>query len=386
MTPMRVAVAVVMSLACLQAIAAGEPRQEIRFCPGDAARTYPLDGRGRVHSLLAPHIAVINHASVPFTVEVIHVELLRGEQVVDGRRFDAADVQRFASNSPGLQDTVRAASFLFCGTDLIAPGIKLAGPAVGANEGMVVTNQVFAFNDKRDTLRVRVEGMSDGKRTEIAATLPVTDEVSKTTWLYPVRGVSYVGWGASLHTGHRWVLPEAYGLDIARVGGSGLTYRGAGTKFSDYYAYGAEIRAAAAGKVVESANDVPEVQALLQLPDESMEAYVARVRENQAKLMKLENGLMGNYVLIDHGTGEYSLYAHLQPGTVRVRPGETVAAGALIGRLGSSGNSTEPHLHFHVCNGSALQCNGVPVSFSNIKVLWAESDRALQSGDIVTAK
>ena len=96
---------------------------------------------------------------------------------------------------------------------------------------------------------------------------------------------------------------------------------------------------------------------------------------------------MGNYVLIDHGNREYSLYAHMQPGSVHVRPGDSVAAGTLLGRLGSSGNSTEPHLHFHVCRGSsALQCSGVPVSFSNIKVLWAETDLALQSGDIVIAK
>jgi murein DD-endopeptidase MepM/ murein hydrolase activator NlpD len=191
--------------------------------------------------------------------------------------------------------------------------------------------------------------------------------------------VSYVGWGASLHTAHRWVLPEAYAFDIARLGEGGLTYRADGARFSDYYAYGAEIRAAAGGKVIETANDVPEDQALLQLPNESTDAYTARVRENQARLMKSENGLMGNHVIIDHGNHEYSLYAHMQPGSVLVRPGDSIAAGALLGRLGSSGNSTEPHLHFHVCSGSsALQCNGVPVSFSNIKVLWAETDRVLQ--------
>jgi murein DD-endopeptidase MepM/ murein hydrolase activator NlpD len=103
--------------------------------------------------------------------------------------------------------------------------------------------------------------------------------------------------------------------------------------------------------------------------------------------MRTENGLMGNHVIIDHGHREYSVYAHMQPGSVLVRPGDNIAAGALLGRLGSSGNSTEPHLHFHVCSGSsALQCNGVPVSFSNIKVLWAETDRVLQSDDIVIAK
>jgi murein DD-endopeptidase MepM/ murein hydrolase activator NlpD len=112
-----------------------------------------------------------------------------------------------------------------------------------------------------------------------------------------------------------------------------------------------------------------------------------RAHENQAKLLKSDHGITGNYVLIDHGNREYSLYAHMQPGSVRVRTGDNVQAGALLGKLGSSGNSTEPHLHFQVCSGSsALQCNGVPVTFSNIKVMWAESERALQSGDIVTAK
>jgi murein DD-endopeptidase MepM/ murein hydrolase activator NlpD len=312
---------------------------------------------------------------------------LEGDRVVDARHFNAADIERIASNGPGIQEVMQMASFMFCGTDLIAPGVKLAGPELHANEGLVVMNEVFAFNKRRDTLRVRAEGTSAGEPAELTATLPLTSDFPKTSWQFPLRGVSYVGWGASLHTAHRWVLPEAYALDIARLGGRGLTYRGDGKRFSDYYAYGTEILAAAAGKVVESANDIPEDQTLLQLPDESTDAYTARVRENQAKLMKTENGLMGNYVLIDHGNREYSLYAHMQPGSVRVRPGDSVAAGALLGRLGSSGNSTEPHLHFHVCSGSsALQCSGVPVSFSNIKVLWAETDRALQSGDIVIAK
>ena len=384
---MRALLAISILFACLEPAVAAEPSQEIRFCPADVARTYPLDSRGRVQSLLAPHVAIINRSAAPFTVNAIHFEILKDGQVVDARRFDAADIQRFASNSPGIQEVIQMASFMFCGADLIAPGVKLAGPVLHMNEGLIVANQVFAFNEKRDTLRVRAEGALGGEPAELSATLPVSTDFPKTEWRFPLRGVSYVGWGASLHTPHRWVLPEAYALDIARLGENGLTYRGDGARFADYYAYGAEIYAAAAGKVVESANDVPEDPSLLQLPNESTDAYTARVRENQARLMKTENGLMGNYVLIDHGDREYSLYAHMQPGSVRVRPGDSVAAGALLGRLGSSGNSTEPHLHFHVCSGSgALECNGVPVTFSNIKVLWAETERALQSGDVVITK
>lgn len=369
------------------AVAASEARQEIRFCPADVARTYPLDSRARVQSLLIPHIAVINHAAAPFTVDAIHLELIKDREVLDARHLNAAEVARLASNSADLQELAREAAFMFCGTELIASGIKLAGPVLHANEGLMVTNEVFAFSRARDTLRVRVEGTVAGKAVQLSATLPVTSNLAKTDWLFPLHGVSYVGWGPSLHTAHRWVLPEAYALDIARLGESGLTYRGEGTRFSDYYAYGTEIYAAAAGKVIEAVSDVPEDAALLQRPDESTDAYMARVRESQAKLMKSEHGLMGNHVIIDHGNHEYSLYAHMQPGSVRVRAGESVAAGALLGRLGSSGNSTEPHLHFQLCSGSsALQCNGMPVGFSNIRVLWAERDRVLQSGDIVIAK
>ncbi len=54
----------------------------------------------------------------------------------------------------------------------------------------------------------------------------------------------------------------------------------------------------------------------------------------------------GIYVLIDHGDGYSSLYAHMSARYVSV--GDSVAKGAMIGRVGSTGNSTGPHLHFEI--------------------------------------
>lgn len=213
-------IATLILLGCLQGAVASDVQQEIRFCPADVARTYHLDSRARVQSLVLPHIAVINHAAAPFAVDAIHLELIKGGHLLDTRHLNAADVEKLASNSSEIQELARDASFMFCGTELIGPGINLAGPVLHAKEGLVVTNEVFAFSGERDTLRVRVEGTVAGKGVELSATLPVTSKISKTDWLFPVRGVSYVGWGLAstprivgycLRRMH-WISPDWVGV------------------------------------------------------------------------------------------------------------------------------------------------------------------------------
>ena len=88
-----------------------------------------------------------------------------------------------------------------------------------------------------------------------------------------------MGWGASFHTGHRWGVSEEFALDIAKVGESGLSHKGDGTRFGDYYAYGADVIAAADGRVISTANDQPEDASAMQRPNETQEAYFARLQK-----------------------------------------------------------------------------------------------------------
>ena len=60
----------------------------------------------------------------------------------------------------------------------------------------------------------------------------------------------------------------------------------------------------------------------------------------------------GNHVIIDIGGGHYAFYAHLKPGGIRVKLGDKVKRGQVIGLVGNTGNSTEPHLHFHISDGN----------------------------------
>ena len=363
---------------------------EIRFCPASAVRTYPLESRRDLQSLLLQNVAVINHGGAPFKIENIEIELLRSNRVIESRNLDREAVQRIADRGAKLQAAgiLQQVGFQFCGTDLIAPSIKLAGATLARDQALLIASQVFAFNGARDTLRVRVHGNVDGHAAEFTGSIPIKSEFATNKYNFPLRGIWYVGNGASFHTGHRWAIPEEFALDIAKIGESGLSHKGDGARFDDYYAYGADVLAAADGHVISAANDQAEDPSAMQRPNESQEAYFARLQKEQGeRLAKGLTAITGNYVMIDHGKNEYSLYAHLQPGSVRVDVGTQVKTGDVIGKLGSSGNSTEPHLHFHVCDKpDPLMCAGIPVNFSNVTIQWADLPRPIQSGDIVTAK
>ena len=87
----------------------------------------------------------------------------------------------------------------------------------------------------------------------------------------------------------------------------------------------------------------------------------------------------GNSVILDLGGGRFALYAHLQPGSIRVHEGDRVERGDVLGLVGNTGNSDAPHLHFHVMDGpSPLASNGVPYGIDTFSV----SGRAISPSDL----
>lgn len=79
--------------------------------------------------------------------------------------------------------------------------------------------------------------------------------------------------------------------------------------------------------------------------------------------------ILGNHVVLDLGNGVFAAYAHLQRGSVTVRPGDRVRAGRQIARCGNSGNSTEPHLHFQLMDGpDADTAVGIPFRWRGVGV------------------
>jgi hypothetical protein len=148
-------------------------------------------------------------------------------------------------------------------------------------------------------------------------------------------------------------VPERYAIDWIKLGDNGDSYSGDQYKNSSYYAYNVPILAVADGKVTAVSDGLPE-----NIPHKSKP-----VGEQTLVTMP------GNNVIEDIGDGLYAGYAHLIPGTITVKAGDQVHRGQVLGRLGNSGNSTEPHLHLQVCNApSFLICEGVPMEFQRMSL------------------
>ena len=74
----------------------------------------------------------------------------------------------------------------------------------------------------------------------------------------------------------------------------------------------------------------------------------------------------GNSVVLDLGSRRFALYAHLQPGSITVKAGDRVQRGQVLGKVGNTGNSVAPHLHFHVMDGPLpVDANGLPYAIDS---------------------
>ncbi|HEU4557282.1 MAG TPA: M23 family metallopeptidase [Longimicrobium sp.] len=169
------------------------------------------------------------------------------------------------------------------------------------------------------------------------------DYTTRTALRLPFDGDWYVFWGGrTREQNYHVVAPDqrfAYDLVVLR---DGKSHTGDGTRLEQYHCWGRPILAPGAGTVITAVDSLAD-----QVPG-TMD------RANPA----------GNHVILDHGNGEFSLLAHLRRGSVAVRPGQRVASGDKLGECGNSGNTSEPHLHYHLQNGPQFgRAEGLPAQF-----------------------
>ena len=385
------------AVVCLAAAAAAPPpasagELQVRFYPEKSLRAYELEPRRGFSSALLQNVAVVNGGSDAVTLDRLELELIAGDEVVQQHRLGLADLQQAVKRGQGIQTRglLQLYAFQFRPDVLLGPGVKLTSDVtLQPGTALLVGHRYFAFNGAPQSLRVRAIGHgAAGQAVAAEASLPlIVGGTSTVEYHFPLQGTWFIGAGQALHDHHRWAVPEEFALDIARIGDQGRTHRGDGTHRTDYLDYGADVLAAADGLVTAAHDSLEEDDGMLLQPGESSDVYMQRIAGKQAELLGTDPRLAGgNYVVIRHANGEHSFYAHLARGSVRVHAGDAVTRGQPIARLGNSGLSTEPHLHFHVVDGpDPLMSAGVPVRFANVELPWAMEPRAIQSGDIVEA-
>jgi hypothetical protein len=194
-------------------------------------------------------------------------------------------------------------------------------------------------------------------------------EKHETDLALPFKGRWLVFWGGNTREQnyHHDVPNQRYAFDLIGVGEDDKTRSGDGSKNEDFYAFGREILAPADGIVTDVIDGVRD-----NLPG-SMNPYSA----------------LGNAVLIQHRENEISVLAHFKMGSIRVKPGDSVKRGQLLGLCGNSGNSSEPHLHYHLQNTPVIQDGtGIKCFFDSVKVardgkMEDKSNYSPVKGDIV---
>jgi murein DD-endopeptidase MepM/ murein hydrolase activator NlpD len=177
----------------------------------------------------------------------------------------------------------------------------------------------------------------------------------------PVRGPNWVALNGCCapNTWHRSALlavngklnnSQRFAIDWKETNAQGEFYTGDKTKNESYVDYGSKIYAVADGTVVSILDDV-EANAPGVLPSTNPEL--------RAKLTVANAD--GNHIILDIGGGVYAMYAHMIKGTLKVKPGDKVKKGDVIGELGNTGNANASHMHFQLMNDpSILEGDSLP--------------------------
>ncbi len=180
---------------------------------------------------------------------------------------------------------------------------------------------------------------------------------TKAKLFFPLRDESYIVWGGRTlkQNAHASFKDQRFALDILALKPGSRppskndvlnvkSYAGNPKNNMSYYIFGREILAPADGTVIAVRDGIED-----NIPGKFNAIQVA-----------------GNYVVIDHGSHEYSMIAHLKKQSLMVKKGDVIKTGEVVGLVGNSGNSSEPHLHYHLQNTPKWHDGeGLPAQFND---------------------
>lgn len=273
------------------------------------------------------------------TLDSASIRLVSGQKTVQTTHYDADGIRALAivpPFPPRLLDGKPSPTLIYWP---YAIRIRYSAPQAFKVDGMHVE---ATLGEGEETARV-------------AVTLPIEEFEQKTSLIFPVKGRGIFTNAGATNGGHRNRSGQ-FALDSVGLDSNyGVYVAGDGRKSENYAGWGRAIIAPAAGKVVAVRTERPDQPD----PEKSDPEFYAPEYP--------DGGDPGNHVVIDHGNGEFSLLAHFMAGSVRIKLGERVEQGQALGKLGSSGDTETPHLHYQLQSGpDIVWSDGLPPTFTNI--------------------
>jgi len=188
-------------------------------------------------------------------------------------------------------------------------------------------------------------------------------ESSPLRFRLPLDGPVTVGWGgARPSVNHHVVAPDqrwAYDFAVTK---DGKSFYGEGQSAQDYYCYGLPVLAPADATVYATSDGEPDMP---------------------IGVLGGGKDACGNQVILEVAPSQFLFLCHLKPGSISVKKGDRVTAGQMLGRVGNSGNSSEPHLHIHMQDGPKLHlAEGIPLYFQTYRVGDQFVERGMPTGGI----
>jgi len=285
-------------------------------------------------------LLVETNAMRPLKIQSAAIQLLCDRHVIRATQYDAEGIRALAivpPFTPRLPD----------GRDSPAPIYWPQAMRIRCSEAAAASI---------DAMHVELTLGDAGNAVRAEITLPVETYEQKTVLIYPFKGKGIITNAGVTHGGHRNRSGQ-FALDGVGLDAGYAVYLSAhGRRSEDYAGWGRTVMAPAAGTVVRTRADRPDQPD----PDNSDPKFFAPEFPN--------GGDPGNHAVIDHGNGEFSMLAHFQEKSLRVKTGDRVLQGQALARLGSSGDTVTPHLHYQLQSGPDHEwSDGLPCRFSNIE-------------------
>lgn len=224
---------------------------------------------------------------------------------------------------------------------------------------------------KMDGVEIRLTVNSGGKETVVPFPVKLTLYEVKGKYIFPVRGDVQMAFLPLSYIHHRSSASQEFAMDLVGANQkdassfTGISRPNPKT-LSDHSIWGREVLAVGDGVVVERGDKFPE-ERMSDPAKFTKPGYTTDLIKELIPTIGWTNAVAGNYVVIDHRNGEFSAYCHLQDGSIRVKPGDKVQKGVVIAKVGNTGNSGAPHLHFQLMDSpNFFIANGLPVMFENV--------------------